>query len=403
MRQYWVMCVLVGTLAWGQAAPDKAPPAQTAPAAAASAASQHASTSTNTSSSVPESGAVITVDGVCAPQPRSTTAKGTAPKTATTSKSSSTATAGCKTIVTRAEFEKLVKAALPAPNPTPQMKKQLANLLPRLIALSDDAKKRGVDKTPEFEELMKVIRMQTLARELDRSLQQEAANIPDQEVETYYEKNGSEFEQFSLQRLFVPRAKVDNQPKEMEKPDESKPSEEEIKAKQAEEKAKQEESQQAMSKLADDLRTRAAAGEDFVALQKEAFTAAGMKVDSPTVSLPNVRRNGLQAAHAVVLDLKPGEVSQVLNDNGGHYIYKMESKTELPLDQVKSEIHSKLQSQRYRETMDKLNSSYHSELNEAYFGAADAVPPQGPGMPGAMGRPVPQHQVPPQPQAAQPN
>jgi hypothetical protein len=130
-----------------------------------------------------------------------------------------------------------------------------------------------------------------------------------------------------------------------------------------------------------------------------------MKIDNPTVALPSIRRNGLQAAHATVFDLKPGEVSQVLNDAGGHYIYKMESKTQLPLDQVKSEIHAKLQTQRYRETMDKLNSSYQSELNEAYFGPGDAMAPQAQRMPGpgAMGRPVPQHHIPPQPQAAQPN
>ena len=48
-----------------------------------------------------------------------------------------------------------------------------------------------------------------------------------------------------------------------------------------------------MSKLAETLRARAAAGEDFAKLQKEAFDAAGMKIESPTVNLPNVRRTGL--------------------------------------------------------------------------------------------------------------
>lgn len=399
MQKYWVLCVLAGGLVWGQAKPGMAAPAQTAPDAGEAEAQEQA----HTSGSLPATAAVITVKGVCPSQSRTTVAKGTGVKTATMAKGESVPASDCKTVITKAEFETLVKGAIPAPNPTPQMKKQLANMLPKLIALSDDAKKKGLDKTPQFEEMMKVLRMQVLARELDRSLQDEAGKVPDQEIEAYYQKNPGEFEQFSLKRLFVPRAAVDQPAAVQPKPEDAKLSEEDLKAKQAEEKAKQEESEKAMTKLAEDLRARAAGGESFETLQKEAFTAAGMKIENPTVALPSIRRNGLQAAHAAVFDLKPGEVSQVLNDAGGHYIYKMESKTELPLDQVKSEIHAKLQSQRYRETVDKLNSSYQSELNEAYFGPGETTPPQGAGMPGAMGRPVPQHQVPPQPKAAQPN
>ena len=85
--------------------------------------------------------------------------------------------------------------------------------------------------------------------------------------------------------------------------------EEAKKAKEAEEKANADAAERAMTKLAESLRARAAAGEDFVKLQKEAFDAAGMKIESPTVNLPSVRRTGLQAGHAAVFDLKPGEVS----------------------------------------------------------------------------------------------
>ena len=130
-----------------------------------------------------------------------------------------------------------------------------------------------------------------------------------------------------------------------------------------------------MSKLAESLRARAAAGEDFAKLQKEAFEAAGMKIESPTVNLPSVRRTGSASGTAAVFDLKPGEVSQVINDSGGHYIYKVNSKSELPLDQATDEIHSKLQNDRMREMMDKLNNSFKVETNEAYFGPS---PPAGP-------------------------
>ena len=44
------------------------------------------------------------------------------------------------------------------------------------------------------------------------------------------------------------------------------------------------------------------------------------------------------------MDLKPGEVSEVISDPSGNYIYKMISKETLPLDSVKTEIRNQLSS-----------------------------------------------------------
>ncbi len=71
--------------------------------------------------------------------------------------------------------------------------------------------------------------------------------------------------------------------------------EEQQKAKEAAEKAKADEAEKSMTKLAEDLRARAAKGEDFAKLQKEAFEAAGMKIDVPngccrTFAAPASRR-----------------------------------------------------------------------------------------------------------------
>ena len=153
--------------------------------------------------------------------------------------------------------------------------------------------------------------------------------------------------------------------------------EEQQKAKEAADKAKQEQGEQEMNKLAEALRARAATGEDFVKLQKEAFEAAGTKVENPTVNLPKVRRTGLPPAHVAVFDLKAGEVSAVISDNGGHYAYKVVSKETLPLDQVKEEIHNKLKSEHLKETMDKYTNSFQAVPNEAYFGPAAPAGPAG--------------------------
>lgn len=371
MRMSWLLCVLLGTLAWGQSAPSTPPQNSPMPGMPAG--------PPDTSASVPDDAVVITVMGVCPEQSKATAAKSTAAKSAATAKSAvPKPSADCKTTITKAEFEKLAKAV--APNPTaplsPQLRRQLAGVLPRLMALSDDAKKQGLDKQPAFAETMKFVKMQVLTNELQRKIQAEAADVPDTEIEKYYKENPQTYEQYSLERIFVPRTKqADNDVRAEEDKDE-KLTDEQKKAKEAAEKTKADEAEQSMTKMAEDLRAKAASGEDFTKLQKEAYDAAGMKIESPNVKMPNVRRTGLPPAHAAVLDLKAGEVSQVISDAGGHYIYKMVGKTEMPLDQVKTEIHNKLQNDRMRERMDKLNNSFKSETNEAYFGpTTGSMPP----------------------------
>jgi hypothetical protein len=359
---------------------------------------------------VPSDAAVITVIGVCAAEPKAAAAKTTAAaKPATTAKPAAETTpkADCKTVITKAQFEKLANAV--APNVTPQVKKQLASVLPRFIGMSSEAKKKGLDKTPQFEETVKFAKMQILTSELQREIQEEAAKISPEDIEKYYKEHADTFEQYNVDRLFVPRTKQgDPEAKEEDEKDE-KLSDEAKKAKEAEEKAKADEAEQAMTKLAESLRARAAAGEDFAKLQKEAFDAAGMKIESPTVALPNVRRTGLPPAHVAVFDLKPGDVSQVISDSGGHYVYKLNSKDEMTLDQAKNEIHSKLQNDRTREMMDKVNNSFKVETNEAYFGpggVGTAPPPRLPHprpMPPGAQAPQPQTPPPAQPPAANPN
>jgi hypothetical protein len=384
MRKSWLVCalmgamVLIGSMAWGLAQPGAAP-AQSMPGMAMP--GQAPAAEAKPPAEVPMSAVVLTITGVC---------PATAPAAAKTAAASKTATpaakkpADCKTEITRAQFEKIAGGL--SPTITPQLKRQLEQALPRFMAMSEIAKKKGLDKSEQYKQTMKVAQMQILTTQLQRTVTEEADKIPAEKIAEQYKSHPETYQQFSLDRLFVSRFKqVQNEDKDDEK--DEKLTEEQQKAKEAAEKAKQEKGEQELTALADSLRARAAAGEDFVKLQKEAFEAAGQKVENPTVNLAKVRRTGLPPAHAAVFDLKVGEVSAVISDSGGHYIYKVVSMEVLPLEQVKDEIHNKMKSERQKEMMDKYTNSFTAVPNEAYFGPAAAAGAPPPRMRGRMPMP----------------
>jgi len=319
-------------------------------------------------SKVPPNTPVITVEGLCAP--------GAAGSAGAQSKTTAGAKPGCKTVVTRAEFDQLAETL----NVAPPMRRQLATAYPRLLLFAEQAKKEGLDKEPHYREMMRFASLQILAQDFTRAVQKNAANIPEADLEQYYKNNQAKFQQADLQRIFIPRTKQHEPPPanaSSQKPDTA-----------AEEAA--------MKDLAEKLHQRAVAGEDFTKLQKEAFQAAGLKAAEPTVSLGKITRGNLPGTHEKVFDLKPGQVSELIADPGGYYVYKSVSQQEIPFAQAKAEIRTTLQAQRMQERMESLINSIHPQLNPEYFGG-EGSGAQAPGA-GARTQPrVPAH--PPQPGA----
>ena len=330
MRLQFFPCLLLSSLAFGQGT-SAAPP----PASAAAAKSAPAPVPQQT---VAPDETVLTIKGVCA--------------------ESGKQGADCKTAITRAQFEKLTDSI--QPNMPMPIRRNLANQYSVMLLMSAAAESRGLDKGPKFDEMMRLARMQILARELSIALKNDSEKISDTEFQEYYRQNAANFEQADFLKLYIPHTKqVVNS-----KPDEK---EEEFAAKQ---KAGEEE----MKKLADALHARAAKGEDFEQLQKEAFEAAGFKGAPPAPQMNNVRRTTLPLKQVLAMDLKSGEVSELISDPSGYYVYKMVSKQNLPLDSVKEEIRSTLSAQRYRDAMQAFQKTDNAELNDAYFGPAPKPP-----------------------------
>jgi hypothetical protein len=269
----------------------------------------------------------------------------------------------CRTVITRAEFEKVVEAV--QPNMPARVRRQFATRYASALAMSMKAEEMGLDKGPDYEERMRLARIQVLSGELNKAMQEKASQIADKEIEDYYKNNPDKFEQIETNRIYVPKTQ---QPPAEEAKDKKLSEEEQQKRTQA--------SEQTMKNEADKLRARAAAGEDFNKLQEEAYQVAGLKSSAPNTSMGKIRRNMLPASQASVMELKAGEVSPVISDQSGYFIYKLVSKETMPLDQAREEIKGTLRSERLQEEMKEIQASATPTLDEAYFGPE--MPPRGP-------------------------
>ncbi len=346
--------ILLSGLALGQAAPPASKPATpTTPKQAAPAAK------TPEKAEVPETAAVITIEGVC------------------NGKIPATPSPDCKTVITRAQFEKLANAL--DPNMPPFRRQQLADVYSRMIIFSDAADQRGIQNKPETEQVMRFTRMQTLTQLLLRDLQREATNVPPAETEKYYNEHQAQYEQATFQRIFIPKTPPGN-----EKP----PDEKTLQAEGAKIRA-----------------AAAASGADFEKLQKQAYEELGIKTPPPPTNVGTQRREALPPSQQKVFELQPGQVSEVISEPGGLYIFKLESKKKLTLAEVTPEINRILEGERMKQLMDKVTKNIKPELNQGYFGAAagpgPVVPPGGAPMTGHGGvpgetRPAPPMVAPPQ-------
>ena len=339
MRTRLLLCLLLGGLAYAQTAPPT-PPRH--PAAAPKADADEKMAEAKISPGDP----VITVKVAC----------GDPAKKGET----------CATVITREQFERLAEAL--QPNMAPPIKLRLATAYSRLIGMSQEAEKRGLDKQPKFEANMSFARMQILSQQLTGALQEESQKTSDADIEKYYKEKIDTYQEASLQRLYIPHTKQITPPKAAPGVKKDKATEE------REEKAREQAGEAAMTKTAAALRGRAAKGEAFDTLEKEAYLAAGLKGNPPTTKMDKVRPTTLPPAHRAALELKPGETSEVISDTTGHYIYKLVSKQTLPLETVKPEIKNMIATQRFRDAMQEFQGT--SQLNDAYFGIKPKPPVQ---------------------------
>jgi parvulin-like peptidyl-prolyl cis-trans isomerase-like protein len=264
----------------------------------------------------------------------------------------------CLLKVTKEQFDNLLKAF----NPTNQVvtqaqRRQVAQSYVDLLIFSEAAKAAGVENTPAFAEVMRVLRLKTLTDIYRNQLAEQFRNPSAEEVEAYYKENESKYDSAKLTRVYIPKSNPDP------------------KATAEQKDAYQKKAQQ----VTDDIQARAAKGEPMDKLQKEAYMALGIGAPPPTTDLSLVRHNMFPPKlDQEIFAHKAGEVFRS-DDGNGYMLYRVESRQPVPLENVKEEIAREISRHKLEEKFKELTTPVKADYNEGYFGPpAPANAPQRP-------------------------
>ncbi len=294
--------------------PPPAPPGSAKPPVAMSSPDQ-----------LPDDAVVISLKGVCA--------------------NPDAAGPNCITSITKQQFQTMI-AAMGNPQQmmsNPVAMRAFAESYAEALAISQAAEKAGADKDPQFLELMRIVRVRTLSDSYRRRMQQQYRTTTPEAIEAYYRDNQARFEQVELDRIVIPRANS-------RLPKEAQP--------QFESNAK---------KIAEDVHSRAAKGEDPGNLQIEAYKTLGLKPPL-TTDLGNKKRGSLPSPlQEELFALKAGEVTGIHSDPGSYTIYKVRTRSTIPLERVKAEITQELERKSLDAAMQQVTGNVHAELNEKFF------------------------------------
>ena len=177
-----MVAMLFGALAWGHGQAQQSSANSNQPITLANAALE-----ARPSASIPAEAPVISIKGGC-----------------NGSKGALSSSSDCNSVITRSEFDSLVQFI--QPNWSMAQRRQFASSYAEALVLATQAQKMGLDSGPRFETMMKMQKQFVLQYLLAQALEEKAAQIPDADLEAYYQKNKAGFEQIELQRLYVPIA-----------------------------------------------------------------------------------------------------------------------------------------------------------------------------------------------------
>lgn len=295
--------------------------AQTAPAQPPAGASAPSATQQFHPENVGPDTVVIEIQGVCSPLGDGTSTP-----------------SPCVTRITKSQFNTML-ASLETGSAltTTAAQRSFAESYIQLLSLASAAEKAGMDKDPQFVELMKIVRVRTLAEAYRHSLEAKANNPSPEELQAFYQKNSAKYEQIKAERVIIPT--IRRSPSDTQK----------------------------VKDLASQIHDRAVKGEDMAVLQADAYKSLGLP--NPPVTDLGARRRGTlpSAIEQQLFSMKPGEVTKIELEPSGLTIYRLRSHDQPSIDSIHSELLRDMRQQYVSSSIKSVEENVRTNLNLDYF------------------------------------
>ena len=276
--------------------------------------------------------------------------------------------------ITKAEFESLIQNLTPqtqhAIATQPQGKKQFADQYALVVALSQQARLRHLDQSPEFVQKLALQKQQMEAQIAFQEITQKTKVTPE-EVEQYYTAHAADYDAITVRQFVVLKKAAEPNPDPAHPAASTGPglSPEDAKAR------------------AEAIRKEVMAGTDIKKVMED-FKSPEVRIEPETRT---VRRGGMRPEmEKVAFALKDGEISEPIDVPQALIFFQVSKHTQAEIKDVTPDIEKSLQQQKVQAALDGVKKSAGVWMDDQYFAAAPK-PAEGP----SLGAPV--VKIPPKP------
>jgi peptidyl-prolyl cis-trans isomerase C len=225
-------------------------------------------------------------------------------------------------------------------------RKQLADNLVKLLVLSNEGKKRGLDQTQSFK-TQTMFEMANVLAGITYSELNKEIKVDDATLRKYYDEHKAEYEEGRARHILI---RMQGSPVPL-KPGQKDLTEAEALAK------------------AEDLEKQLKGGADFAALATKESDDTGSGNNGGDLG---TFRHGQMVAQFddAAFALEPGKMSGPVKTQFGYHIIKLESKTTKSFEEVKPDLEKKLKPERAQKTLDDLEKKTTVVMDPTYFNIA---------------------------------
>jgi peptidyl-prolyl cis-trans isomerase C len=250
--------------------------------------------------------------------------------------------------ITAAQFDLLIdmlpeQSRAPARGPA---RKQFAENLVRVLVLSDEGKRRGLDQTPAFK-LQAMFQQDNYLAGMTFGQIGKEGKITDEEARKYYDEHKQNWDTVGARHILI-RFQGSPAP--------------------ARAGAKELSEAEALAK-AQEIRKKLAAGEDFAALAKAESDDTGSGANGGELGMFSHGQMVAQFETAAYA-LKPGEISEPVKTQFGYHIINVERHETKSFEDVRAEIDSHLLPAQSQKALDDLVKKAAPVYDPDYFKTA---------------------------------